>query len=133
MFIKRTLDRFNETSSSKDRPITGRSRTARTPKMCRNIREKIRRFPRRSMRKMAKQVQISERSIRSICRDNLGMTPYKIQEIQLLSAATIQKRLERSKELLNSIKGIDLLHFAKIRKKIEICFICLNISREQCG
>jgi len=62
MMIKRTIDRYRETKSIEDRPRSGRPRTARTRKLLKNVREKIRRNPRRSMRKMAKDAQTSPKN-----------------------------------------------------------------------
>ena len=104
MLIKRTIDRYQETSSIKDRQRSGRPRTSRTPKLIKNVREKIRQNPRRSMRKMAKEAQTSPRTMRRICKIDLQMSPYKLQKRQLLSAPTIEKRLIRSKLLLKRNK-----------------------------
>ena len=52
------------------------------------------------MRKMAKKSKISPRIIRRICHNDLKMLPYKLQKRQLISGATIKKRLARSKLLL---------------------------------
>lgn len=104
MLIKRTIDRYQETSSIEDKPRSGRPRTSRTPKLIKNVREKIRRNPRRSMRKLAKEAQTSARTMRRVCENDLQMSPYKLQKRQLLSAPTIEKRLTRSRLLLNRIR-----------------------------
>lgn len=104
MFIKRTIDRYLETSSIKDRQRSGRPRTSRTPKLIKNVREKIRRNPRRSMRQMAREAQTSPRTMGRICRSDLQMSSYKLQKRQLLSAPTIEKRHTRSRLLLNRIR-----------------------------
>ena len=104
MLIKRTIDRYTDTSSTKDRPRSGRPRTSRTAKLVKSVREKIRRNPRRSMRKMAKEAKTSPRTIGRICKIDLKMSPYKLQKRQLLSKPTIEKRLTRCKLLLQRIK-----------------------------
>lgn len=53
---------------------------------------------------MTKEAETSPRTMQRICRDDLGMSPYNIQKRQLLSSAIIEKRLARSKMLLNCIK-----------------------------
>ena len=98
MLIKRMIDRFEETSSITDRPRSERPRTSRTPNLIKNMREKIRRNPRRSMRKMVKEAKTLPRTMRRICQDE--MSPYKLQKRQLISEATIEKSLARSKLLL---------------------------------
>ena len=54
---------------------------------------------------MSKEVQISERFMRKLCENDLNMTSLKIQKKQHLSAATIQERLERSKQLHKRVKA----------------------------
>lgn len=104
MFIKRTLDRYEDTKSIEDRSRSGRPMSQRTPKLVKAVREKIRRNPRRSMRKLAKEHQTSPMTMHRLCRKDLGMHPYKLQKCQLLSEATKMKRLERSKKLLKRCK-----------------------------
>ena len=108
MFIKRTIDRFEETFSIEDRARPGRPRSSRTTKLINLVRAKIRRNPRRSMRKMAKEAKTSLRTISRVCKLDLHVFPYKLQKRQLLSAPTIEKRLRRSKKLLNRMKRCTL-------------------------
>ena len=53
------------------------------------------------MRKMAKE----SRTMHRICHDDVKMSPYKLQNKQLISEATIEKRLARSKLLLKQLKN----------------------------
>ena len=57
------------------------------------------------MRKMEKEFKISPRIMRKICYNDLKMSPYKLQKRQLISGATIEKRLARSKPLLKRLKN----------------------------
>ena len=57
------------------------------------------------MRKMAKELKISQRTMHRICHDDLKMSPYKLQKRQLIPEATIEKRLARSKLLLKRLKN----------------------------
>ena len=57
------------------------------------------------MKKMAKESKISPRTMHRICHDDLKMSPYKLQKRQLISGATIEKRLARSKLLLKQLKN----------------------------
>ena len=50
---------------------SGRKRTVRKPKDVKQVRHRIRRNPRRSMEKLADDLKISARSIRSIVHDDL--------------------------------------------------------------
>ena len=54
---------------------------------------------------MAKEAKTSPRTMSRICRDDLKMSPYKLQKRQLISEATIEKRLARSKLLLKRFKN----------------------------
>ena len=66
MFVIRTIKRYQETGSVEDRTRSGRPCTVVTPKVCKAVREQIRRNPRRSMRKMASTIKISHRSVQRI-------------------------------------------------------------------
>ncbi|QQP52313.1 Hypothetical protein FKW44_004432 [Caligus rogercresseyi] len=48
---------------------------------------------------------MSEGSMRNLVKKDLGMTPYKKIRLQLLSEATIEKRRERGRILLNKLKS----------------------------
>lgn len=94
-FVYRTIRRLRETGTVKDRPRSGRPRSARTKNRIKRIREKIRRIPERSARKMAKDENISEKSMRRILRDDLGLRPYRKRKVHGLTAAQKEKRLKR--------------------------------------
>ncbi|KAL6733493.1 hypothetical protein Aduo_004138 [Ancylostoma duodenale] len=52
------------------------------------------------MRKMAKEIGVSERSVRRICHKSLGMKSYKRQKCHSLTPAIISKREQRCRNLL---------------------------------
>ena len=104
MFIKRTLDRFQETQSTEDRPHPGRPKFCRTPEAIKKIRDKIRRNPRQSMRKMAKVQGMSPRTMRHRVNGDLRMRPYKMRTRQLLGAATKAKRLAQASLLRRKLR-----------------------------
>ena len=54
MLVWKTWKRYDETGDIQNRPEQGRSRTARTPKVVKFTREKIRRNPKRSIQYLAK-------------------------------------------------------------------------------
>ena len=56
------------------------------------------------MRKMAKEAETSPRTMRRVVKNDLKMSPYKLQKRQLLSGHTIEKRVTRNRLLLNRIK-----------------------------
>eukprot|EP00096_Caligus_rogercresseyi_P014161 TRINITY_DN6689_c0_g1_i1.p1 TRINITY_DN6689_c0_g1~~TRINITY_DN6689_c0_g1_i1.p1 ORF type:complete len:191 (+),score=10.84 TRINITY_DN6689_c0_g1_i1:125-697(+) len=99
------VKRYKETGKTSDRPRSGRVISVRTQACVKRIREKIRRNPARSLRKMDKEENMSEGSMRNLVKKDLGMTPYKKIRLQLLSEATIEKRRERGRILLNKLKS----------------------------
>ena len=78
MLIKRTIDQIEEISSITDRPRSGRPRSSRAPNLIKSE-KKIRRNPRRLMKKIAKESKISPRTMRRICYDDLKMSFYILQ------------------------------------------------------
>ena len=64
-----------------------------TPQLKKVVRERIRRNPRRSMRKMALDLKISDFSIRKVVRTDLGMRSYKRKKVPFLSRPVKEKRL----------------------------------------
>ena len=99
MFISRTIDRFIETGSTNDRPRSGRPRSATGSEIQKKVAARIRRNPERSMRKMAADIKISERSMRRLVKRDLGLESLKTRVIHSLSAQQKKKRLERCKRL----------------------------------
>ena len=64
---------------------------------------RIRRNPRRLMRKLSSQLKISRSSVHKIVKSTLGLFSYKRRKVHYLSAAIRQKRLLRSRMLLNRL------------------------------
>ena len=102
--VWKTVKRFKERGDFADRPRSGKPRSKRSKAMIKTIRERIRRDPRRSMRKMAKDTDMSPRTMRRLIREDLKMSSFTIQKRQALSDSVKQKRLDRSKVLLNEVK-----------------------------
>ena len=105
MFIKRTIERYEETCSIKDKPRSGRPKSKRTRKVIKAVRERIARNPRRSLTKMAKDFNMGETTMRELIKKDLGMYPYKMKQQQLLSDKVKVKRLQRSKIILQKLKA----------------------------
>ena len=106
--VRDTILRFQELGTMEDRDRSGRPRSARTPAKIKALRERIRRIrrnPKRSLRKMAKDMNISHESVRTIVEQDLKMSSYKIRTRQLLTDLQKRKRKERAKILLNRLKG----------------------------
>ena len=106
--VRNTILRFQELGTMEDRDRSGRPQSARTPAKIKALRERIqriRRNPKRSLRKTAKDMNISHESVRTIVEQDLKMSPYKIRTRQLLTDLQKRKRKERAKILLNRLKG----------------------------
>lgn len=99
-FVSYTIKRWKETGSIADRPRSGRPRTVRTPNLVRKVRDRIRRNPRRSQRKLAAALDTSRFTIRQILQLDLGFKPFKRRKVHGLSAAQKKERILRCKRLL---------------------------------
>lgn len=99
-FVYRTIKRYEDTGSIKKRHKGGQSLTATSPANIKTVRERLRREPRRSGRKLAKELKISQDSVRRIIKNKLHKTTYKIQKIHQLTDAQKKVRAERVKRLL---------------------------------
>ena len=100
MFVYRTINRYNDTGSIAKRYGGGRKKTATSPEMVRKVKARLKRNPRRSGNQMAKELKISQRSIRRIFQNELKVKPYKFQKAHDLTPKQKKVRLERAKELL---------------------------------
>ena len=104
MLVWRTLKRFEENGDIQNRPGQGRPQTARTPKLVKSIREKIRRNPKRSIQNLAKESRVSYGTMSTLLQKDLKMSPFKHVKKQQLSAQVVDKRLQRSQILLSRIQ-----------------------------
>ena len=66
--ISRTVKRYKEINSLEDRP-----RSVATPRLRKAIKSRINRNPHRSMRKMAAELQISEKTVRRVVKNDLKL------------------------------------------------------------
>ena len=67
-FVYRTIKRFQDTNSVKDKPRRGRPVSVTMTKMRKVARSRILRNPRRYIRKLAAQLRMSHKSLRTIVR-----------------------------------------------------------------
>jgi len=108
MLIQRTIKRYTETGSINDRKRCGRPRSATAPVMVKKVALRIKRNPMRSMRKMAREMSVSEGSMRNIVKQHLHLKSLKRKHAQFLTPRTRQLRLERSKALLQQFTDVDV-------------------------
>ena len=99
------LDRYKELDNAKDRPRSGRPISALTKENIKAVRERIRRNPKRSMRKMANQMKMDPKSMRTIVKTDLKLSPFKLRKSQHLTVLQKKKRVDRSRLLLNLMKS----------------------------
>ena len=80
------IRKFQTTNEVEDLPRTGRPRFMRTPKKIKATRERVRRSPKRSMRKMASEVGISKSSMHRLIHENIKIkSSLVLQKHQFLS------------------------------------------------
>ena len=76
----------------------------RMPKLIKNTKEKIRRNPKRSIRKLASEARVSYGMMQNMLKIDLNLSPYKKTKVQLLSQAAKTKRLKRGKLLMEKLE-----------------------------
>ncbi len=69
------------------------------------IRSRIRRNPQRSMRKIARDLKISDFSVRKIIKDRLHLRSYKLTKSQPLTEEMKAIRLDRARKMLQLVGG----------------------------
>ncbi|KAI6658361.1 MhmaT1 transposase [Oopsacas minuta] len=99
-FVYRTILRYKQTGGVKDNARSGRPSSVTTPRLAKRVRERIRRNPRRSMRKMAVDLQVSRHSIQNVVNTKMGMYSFKRKKVHHLTDQVKQKRMSRCKGLL---------------------------------
>ena len=71
-FIYRTIKRYRETSSVEDRKRSGRPRSVRTKTLLKAVKQRLRRNPGQSVRKLAAGLKISNGSVHNILKKDLN-------------------------------------------------------------
>lgn len=99
--VYRVLKRFRDTGDCRKQAQGGSKRTVRTPELIKVVRERIRRNPARSARKLAKELNVGPNNINRILHEDLGLRAFKKRRIHGLTNAQKLKRTERSDVLLS--------------------------------
>jgi inhibitor of nuclear factor kappa-B kinase subunit alpha len=112
-FVYDTIKRYQDTGSTEDRPRTGRPRSAKTPKMIRKLKARIRRNPFRKQKKLALQLKTSRQSVRRALKVDLGLKALKRTKRHYLNQRLKKQRLVRSRALLKRYtdKDVDWILF----------------------
>lgn len=100
LFVGRTIKRFEETGSIKKRYGGGRRSTSTGRANVANVRKRMARNSERSAAQMARELNVSDRSVRRILKDKLKLKPFKRFKSQELTTLQRSKRFERSKVLI---------------------------------
>ena len=87
------------------KPIPGRTRHVRAKELVDILHKMVSRTPWRNMRKLAKDLDFSPKTIRRIINDDLGLESYTMQRRHLISAASKEKRLHMAQKILEEIRS----------------------------
>lgn len=98
--VSRTIKRFIELGHGGDRPRQGKPASVNTSKNRKIIKQRLMRNPKTSLRKIARETGISDRSVRRMVKNDLAFKPYKLQKVQLLTDENKLVRLQRSRRLI---------------------------------
>nr|CDJ82205.1 similar to H28G03.4 [Haemonchus contortus] len=83
--VHRVIKRFEETGKIENRPRGRPERTARTSALRKAVKDKLRRDLERSMRKLAKEHNVSNSTMQRLIKEDIGLYPYKIAKGQRLT------------------------------------------------
>uniref|UniRef100_A0A1I7T5D4 Paired domain-containing protein n=1 Tax=Caenorhabditis tropicalis TaxID=1561998 RepID=A0A1I7T5D4_9PELO len=100
MLVNRVIKRYKRLGTSDDMPRSGRPVTVTTPEVVKAVRERIRRNPERSMRKMAIDFEMNRGSMQIIVKKKLNMIPYRFQKGAFLTEKNKALRVQKAKKLL---------------------------------
>ena len=104
--VRKELNENNgdELATSKRKQHCQRSDSLRTPEFVRRVHGMIDENLGKSMRHLAKDLQVSEGTIRNVVHQDLGYKSYVLRRGQFMSTKTQENRLMRAKRLLHKLK-----------------------------
>ena len=109
-------------SVAKRKKHSPRSDTIRTPEFIQQVREVVEDDPSKSMRAIAQQLEVTERTVRRVVNESLRYKSYVMRRGQFLSDVTKENRVIRGKRLLNKLKHPeepDMLWFFSDEKNFD--------------
>lgn len=130
MFVYRTIKRYNETGSIEKRYGGGPPKTATTPAMVKRVRQRLLRKPGQSGTQMAKELNISRRSIQRIFNKALHVKPYKKVKLHHLTEAQKEVRLVKAKELKRQHEAGELPNIIFSDEKVFTVEVHTNTQNE---
>ncbi|XP_054713697.1 uncharacterized protein LOC129223154 [Uloborus diversus] len=97
--VSKAIKRYKKLGHDGRCPGSGRKRTVNTSANRKIIKNRVQRNPRISMRKIARETGVSERSVRRMAKEELNLKTYKLQKVQLLTDDNKRVRLKRCRQL----------------------------------
>jgi hypothetical protein len=102
--VQRTVARFEQTGSVKDRPRAGRSKTASNDDKNIEVLQSFVENPHTSIRKTSQQCDISKSTVQTTLK-KYNYHPFKIRLVQELSENDYNKRMEFCEEMMRRFDG----------------------------
>ncbi|XP_054715384.1 uncharacterized protein LOC129224863 [Uloborus diversus] len=97
--VSKAFKQYKKLGHDGRRPGSVRKRTVNTSANRKIIKKRVQRNPRVSMRKIAHETGISDRSVHRIAKEELNLKAYKLQKVQLLTDDNKRVRLQRCCQL----------------------------------
>ncbi|XP_059081941.1 uncharacterized protein LOC131879599 [Tigriopus californicus] len=98
-----TVSRYKKTGTVEIKPRKPRFRPVRTRQLVNKVRNKLIRNPHRSLGDMSKEYEIPKTTLRRVLKFDLKKTCFKFTRRQVLSEATVAKRLQRGRIIRDKI------------------------------
>ncbi|GFU78485.1 uncharacterized protein TNCV_2300971 [Trichonephila clavipes] len=98
--VSDVIYRFKELRNDSRRPGSGQKRTVNSARNRKAIEKRIHRNTRVFVRQIGCDMEISDRSVRRITKSELGLKPYNLRKVQLLTEKNKLVRLRRCRKLL---------------------------------
>ena len=95
---------YDETGSFAKRQNGSRPRSTRTEELVEEVRGQIEQNPQTTVTKLARENMVSATTMSELVRQDLGMKSIAVVPVQMLTAQQREKRLVRSKAILNWMK-----------------------------
>jgi winged helix-turn helix protein len=116
--IYSVINRYKNTGTTDDKKSSGRLRTRRTKLVVKAVRERIRRNPHQSQRKLAQSMNMSQSSMKLLLRDGLKVRPFKQGYCHFLNNKQMENRKSGSKALLSRYAGESIKNILFFDEKI---------------
>ena len=84
-----------------------RHRPVRTPELVESVRQTVAEDPSTGISSLARDSEISRRTMQRVVHEDLGMKSYRMDQRQFLSNTARERRKNRSAAILNRLKGSD--------------------------